>query len=192
MSCSGKRLFFRNPPWIGISRQKQWRKADAAAPSFSTYQKPGIPDKLFISMKSRNVFFLQMQSSSFLKEAHYILDQVLPWKSIHLKGIDWGMKAAREFLGHLLASVCGSSYPSCGFHSLHVGIFCQLSFMAGSEGFSGGLLCWSPRMSLQAPRGKIWTSLKKASTVVSFAFIHLLSVFALLPSLVKWQWLRRA
>ena len=57
MSCSGKRLFFRNPPWVGISRQKQWRKADAAAPSFSTYQKPGIPDRFFICLKSRNVFF---------------------------------------------------------------------------------------------------------------------------------------
>ena len=34
-TCAGNRHFFRNPSWVGISMQKQWRKPNATVVSFS-------------------------------------------------------------------------------------------------------------------------------------------------------------
>ena len=82
------------------------------------------------------------------------------------------MKAAEAFLGRLLA-IFSTSYPSCGFHSLHAGIFSQLSLMAGLEGFSGGSLCWSPRVSLQVARGKDRVGLDRLEKALQLSsFLH--------------------
>ena len=143
-----------------------------------SYQKPGIARSIFHLLEKQECVNAELKFHERRLLLHYgsglVLKRYFTWKGlIGVPGYEGRQGIFRPFAGRIIHYSANLILHADFIHY----IFSELSFMAGLEGFSGGSVCWWPRMSLQdlVKVGQVWKT---------FAFL-LLSFFALLPSLVK-------
>ena len=94
------RFFFRNPSWVGISML-----SNEENPMQEYFVPKARDSQINFSFAWKARMCKCRAEVSWKKATTTLWIRSCPEKIFHLKGIDWGMKAAKAFLGRLLAAL---------------------------------------------------------------------------------------